>query len=108
MMDNPLYSMFLFGVIMIALTLQLVIVGLVIRRGKTGLLTDAQKRNVKDLPYYCRLFGNRLILLGLIAAVCAYVAMTSTEVNLRPIILFGFGIVLVAFLMVIDYRRCSR
>lgn len=66
------------------------------------------KRKVADLPHYCRLFGNKLILLGLIAAVCSYMAMTSTEVNLRPIIVFGIGLVLVAILMIIDYRRCSR
>lgn len=107
-MDNPLYSMFLFGVIMIAMTLQLIIAGFIIRRGKPAWLTDMQKRKVADLPHYCRLFGNRLILLGLIAAICAYMSMTSTEVNLRPIIVFGAGIVLVAILMVIDYRRCLR
>ena len=107
-MDNPLYSMFLFGVIMIALTVQLIIAGLIIRRGKYAWLTDMQKRKVADLPHYCRLFGNKLILLGLIAAVCSYMAMTSTEVNLRPIIVFGIGLVLVAILMIIDYRRCSR
>ena len=42
-MDNPLYSMFLFGVIMIALTVQLIIAGLIIRRGKSAWLTDMQK-----------------------------------------------------------------
>ncbi len=42
-MDNPLYSMFLFGVIMIAMTLQLIIAGFIIRRGKSAWLTDMQK-----------------------------------------------------------------
>lgn len=77
----------------------------------------ARQRNVADglsekgivnMPLYCRLFGNRLILLGLIAGVCAYMSMTSITVDLKPVIVFGLGIAMCAVLMISDHKRCSK
>ena len=107
-MDTAINSMKLFGIIMIVMMLQLIIVGAIIQRGKETWLTDFQKKGIVNMPLYCRLFGNRLILLGLIAGVCAYMSMTSITVELKPVIVFGLGIAMCAVLMISDHKRCSK
>lgn len=101
-------SMKLFGFIMILLLIQLFVVGSIIQRGKQEWLFDFQKKGIVNMPLYCRLFGNRLILLGIIAGVCAYISMNATEVSMKPIIVFGIGILLVFVLMLRDHARCSK
>lgn len=105
---DPLFSLKIFGYIMAALAIQLIVCGSVIQRGKESWLADFQKKGIKNMPLYCRLFGNRLILLGLIAVVCSVMSFKSVSADLKPIIVFGLGIILVIVLMMRDHARCSK
>lgn len=105
---DPLMSLKIFGYIMIALMIQMLVVGSIIQRGKDSWLPDFQKKGINNMPLYCRLFGNRLILLGLIAGVCAYSSFKAHAVTLKPIIIFGLGIILVVVLMIRDHARCAK
>ncbi len=105
---SPLVSLQIFGYIMIAMMLQLLVIGSIIQRGKESFLADFQKKGITNMPMYCKMFGNRLILLGIIAGACAWFALKATEATLSPIIIFGLGIVLVIVLMIIDHAKYSK
>ena len=87
---------------------QLFGVGSVIQRGNASLIPSFLLKDIENLPMYCKMFGNRLILLSLIALVCAGMSFTSAEFDSRPMIIFGGGIVLVLILMGLDHRKYSN
>ncbi|WP_419026102.1 hypothetical protein [Emergencia sp.] len=98
----------IFGIIMILAVVQLFVVGSIIQRGNASLIPGFLLTKVTNLPAYCRMFGNRLILLALIGIVCAVMSFTSAEFNSRPIIIFGLGIVLVIVLLILDHKKFTK
>lgn len=98
----------IFGIIMILAVIQLFAVGSVIQRGNASLIPDFLLVEVKNLPEYCRMFGNRLILLALIAVVCAVMSFTSAAFSIRPILIFGLGTVLVIVLLILDHKKFTK
>lgn len=61
--------------------------------------------DIGNLPMYCRMFGNRLILLCLIATVCAVMSFNAKAFSMTPVIVFGAGIILVLILMGLDHKK---
>ena len=100
--------MSVFGFIMLLCTFQLIFVGSVIQRGKENWIPSVLKRNVKNMSMYCRYTGNRIILLGLISGVCSWISYHTLEVSMQPVIVFGFGIIIVLVLMMLDHNRFSK
>lgn len=100
--------MSIFGVIMVLAVIQLFGVGSVIQRGNHTLIPDFLIRDIQNRPAYCCAFGNRLILLSLIAALCAVMSFMSRGFSCRPILFFGLGIALVLLLLFWDYRRFKQ
>lgn len=98
----------IFGIIMVLAVIQLFAVGSIIQRGNASLIPDFLLEKVTNLPAYCRMFGNRLILLALIAIVCAVMSFSSTVFTTRPIIIFGLGILLVILLLILDHKKFTK
>lgn len=98
----------IFGIIMVLAMVQLFAVGSIIQRGNASLIPGFLLEKVNNLPVYCRIFGNRLILLALIAVVCAVMSFTSAAFTMRPVIIFGLGILLVVILMILDYKKFTK
>lgn len=98
----------IFGLIMLLCMLQLLIIGSVIQRGKENWIPENMKKGIKNLPMYCRYFGNRIILLGLIAGVCSWISYKASGISVKPIIIFGIGILLTIILMVMDHKKFGR
>lgn len=98
----------IFGIIMVLAAIQLFVAGSIIQRGKASFIPEFLLVKVTSLPEYCRMFGNRLILLALIAIVCAVMSFTSVEFSARPILIFGLGIVLVIVLLILDHKKFTK
>lgn len=94
-----------FGIIMFSIAAQLFIFGSIIQRGKSEWISDIFLRDIKDIQGYCRTFGNKLILLNFIAIICGIMAFMVSDFNLKPIIIFGAGILLVLILFYIDHKK---
>lgn len=98
----------IFGLIMLLSMIQLLIFGSIIQRGKESWIPDNVKKGIRDLPMYCRYLGNRIILLGLIAGACFWISHKASVVSLKPVIIFGIGILVTMILMIMDHKRFSK
>lgn len=98
----------IFGYLMLLAMVQLFVFGSQIQRGREDMIPDPLKQGIKDMPMYCKMFGNRLLLLGIIAAICAWRSLRAAAITLGPVILFGAGILLVILLVILDRKKYSR
>lgn len=97
-----------FGIIMILAAVQLIIIGAMIQRGKESYIIEKWKKGVSDIPMFCRYFGNRLILLGLIAIACAVISFNTKSGIFIPMIFFGLGMCMVMILMLMDRKKFTK
>lgn len=81
--------MAIFGVIMFLAVVQLFIVGSIIQRGKSALIPNFMLKDIENNKGYCRAFGNKLILLSLIALVCGIMSLMARTFTMRPILILG-------------------
>lgn len=93
---------------MLFIALQLFVIGSVIQRGKSSWIPERMLANINNLPGYCKLFGNRLILLCFIAVVCGIWALNIGAYSLKPIIAFGVGMIVVIALFVLDHHKFRK
>ena len=98
----------IFGIIMILAVIQLFAVCSIIQRGNASLIPNFLLEKITNLPEYCRIFGNRLILLALVGIACAVMSFTSVEFSTRPILIFGLGILLVIVLLILDHKKFTK
>lgn len=100
----------IFGYLMILMVIQLFAFGSQIQRGNAALVPAAFLKNIGEdhLPMFCRYFGNRLLLLAIIAGICAWLSLTAAQTTMTPVILFGAGFVLALILIMLDTKRFSR
>ena len=99
----------IFGYLMILMVIQLFVVGSQIQRGNASMVPAFFLKKIPEeqRPMYCRYFGNRFLLLAIIAGICAWLSLTASAVTLNPVLLFGAGILLVIVLILMDTKRFS-